>query len=211
MSSNNREIKAFGFEFECKESDEGKMTIEGYGSTFGNADNGGDVVQRGAFVKTLSERMPKMLWQHDTRKIAGLWNEASEDTKGLHLKGVFIKTQLGCEAYEMAKAGAIDTLSIGYSIVEADMDGRHRLLKEVKLYEVSLVTFPMNEQAKIIAIKSLPQSVREFEGFLRDAGFNRDDAKAIASRGFKEADSLRDADNAAVIESLNNLLTKLKG
>lgn len=206
----NKEIKAFGFEFEVKESD-GAMTIEGYGSTFGNTDQGGDIVVRGAFVKSLTTRKPKMLWQHDTRKVIGVWNEANEDTKGLYLKGSFVKTQLGLESYELAKAGAIDTMSIGYSVVESEYDAKTRMIKEANLFEVSLVTFPMNEQAKIIAVKSLPQTVREFEGFLRDAGFNREDATAIASRGFKNADSLRDADNAAVVQSLNSLLTKLKG
>lgn len=206
----NKEIKAFGFEFEVKEA-EGAMTIEGYGSTFGNTDQGGDIVLRGAFVKSLMNRKPKMLWQHDTRKVIGVWDDASEDTKGLYLKGSFVKTQQGMEAYELAKAGAIDTMSIGYSIVEADYEAKTRLIKEANLFEVSLVTFPMNEQAKIIAVKSLPQTVREFEGFLRDAGFNREDATAIASRGFKNADSLRDADNAAVLQSLNSLLTNLKG
>jgi len=206
----NKEIKAFGFEFEVKES-EGAMTIEGYGSTFGNTDLGGDVVMRGAFVKSLATRKPKMLWQHDTRKVCGVWDEASEDTKGLYLKGSFVKTQLGLEAYELSKAGAIDTMSIGYSVQDCEYDQKTRLIKEASLYEVSLVTFPMNEQAKIIAVKSLPQTVREFEGFLRDAGFNREDATAIASCGFKKADSLRDADSAALLESLNSILTKIKG
>lgn len=205
-----KEIKAFGFEFECKESD-GAMTIEGYGSTFGNTDAGGDIVLRGAFAKSLLNRKPKMLWQHDTRKVPGVWSEAQEDTKGLYLRGNFVKTQLGLEAYELSLAGAIDTMSIGYSVTEFEYDAKTRFIKEVDLFEVSLVTFPMNEQAKIVAVKSLPQTVREFEGFLRDAGYSREDAVAIASRGFKKADSLRDADSAALVQSLNSLLTKLKG
>jgi hypothetical protein len=206
----NKEIKAFGFEFEVKES-EGAMTIEGYGSTFRNTDRGGDIVQRGAFVKSLVKRMPKMLWQHDTRKVCGVWTEANEDSKGLYVKGSFVNTTLGRDSYELAKAGAIDTMSIGYSTNDCEYDQKVRLIKEAELYEVSLVTFPMNEQAKIIAVKSLPQTVREFEGFLRDAGFNREDATAIASCGFKKADSLRDADSAALLESLNSILTKIKG
>lgn len=205
-----KEIKAFGFEFEAK-ADGDSMVIEGYGSTFGNTDHGGDMVMRGAFSKTLLQRMPKMLWQHDSRKVIGVWQEAREDEKGLYLKGKFVDTQLAREAYELAKAGAIDTMSIGYRATESEYDDKLRVIKEVELYEVSLVTFPMNDNAKILAVKSLPQSVREFESFLRDAGFSRDEAKAICARGFKQQDDQRDAGNQAVIAALNSVINQLKG
>lgn len=207
-----KQFKSFGFEFATKTEGD-VVRIEGYGSTFGNVDHGGDVVQRGAFVKSLAARMPKMFWQHDAKQIPGMWERASEDTKGLYLDGYFLNTTLGRDVAEQAKAGAIDTLSIGYVVKDAEFssDKKTRTLKEVNLLEVSLVTFPMNDQARIVAVKSLPQTVREFEGFLRDAGYSVAEAKAIASRGFKQADELRDADTDALIQSLNSVIHKLKG
>jgi HK97 family phage prohead protease len=208
-----KDIKAFAFEFETK-ADGDSMIIEGYGSTFGNVDHGGDIVERGAFSKSLGLRMPKMLWQHDARQVPGLWEAASEDTKGLYLKGRFINTPLGRDVYEHAKEGAIDTMSIGYSVKQEsyDADKKTRSLKEVALYEVSLVTFPMNEQARIVAVKAVPTTLREFEELLRDAGYSHQQAKHIAKMGFnKEADDLRDAADAALVQDLTNLANQLKG
>lgn len=207
-----KQVKSFAFEYSTK-ADGDVTRIEGYGSTFGNTDLGGDVVQRGAFVKSLSERMPKMLWQHDIKQLPGVWERASEDTKGLYLEGFFLNTTLGRDVAEQSKHGAIETMSIGYGVKQAEYsaDKKTRFLKELRLHEVSLVTFPMNEEARIIAVKSAPQTVREFEELLRDAGYSHAAAKAIAAHGFKQADALRDADSDAIIESLNSLLNKLKG
>lgn len=207
-----KEIKSFGFEFTTKAEGD-VIRIEGYGSTFGNVDQGGDVVQRGAFVKSLESRMPKMFWQHDAKQIPGVWEKAAEDTKGLYLDGYFLNTTLGRDVAEQAKHGAIDSMSIGYGVKKAEFsaDKKTRMLKELNLFEVSLVTFPMNELATITAVKSLPETVREFEEFLRDAGYSKAEATAIASRGFKQVDAQRDADADAIIQSLNSLLTKIKG
>jgi HK97 family phage prohead protease len=77
------EIKAFAFEFEAKE-DGDAMTLQGYGSTFGGEpDSYGDVIAKGAFGDSLKARTPKMLYQHDPRRICGVWDEAKEDSKGL--------------------------------------------------------------------------------------------------------------------------------
>jgi HK97 family phage prohead protease len=213
--TSSKELKAFGFTFECKEA-EGDMIVEGYGSTFGNKDHGGDIVLRGAFAESLTKRSPKMLWQHNSGEPIGVWLEAREDNEGLYLKGKILPTALGKDAYTLLKAGAIDTMSIGYRVTEQEYtqeDSKSvRLIKKCELYEVSLVTFPMNEMAKVTSVKSeLPDNVRDFELFLRDAGYSRADARAIASCGFKEAEYLRDAENAALIASLNSVINKLKG
>lgn len=205
------EMKAFGFEFEAKEDGNGAMVIEGYGSTFGNKDHGGDVVERGAFAESLKRRMPKMLWQHNMQEVPGVWEEAYEDTNGLYLKGRFIDTTLGRDVYTQAKEGAIDKLSIGYSVMDYEQDNGVRRLKSLNLFEVSLVTFPMNEQATVVAVKNQPQTVREFEQFLRDAGFSKAKANAIASHGFKAADSQRDVESTHAIEALTTLSNYLKG
>ena len=130
--------------------------IEGYASLFGLADQGGDIVQRGAYgasLKRLDERGDKvrMLWQHDPARPIGVWDEIREDAKGLWVKGRLLpEIAQAREAAALIAAGAIDGLSIGYRTISAERDGKgRRLLSEVELWEVSLVTFPMLTDAKV--------------------------------------------------------------
>jgi len=130
--------------------------IEGYASLFDVADSGGDVVAKGAYTKSLAAisrqgRSVKMLWQHDPAQPIGVWNEVREDAKGLHVKGRLLEdVGKGREAMALIGAGAIDGLSIGYRTVRAERDAKgHRLLAELELWEVSLVTFPMLPDARV--------------------------------------------------------------
>lgn len=130
--------------------------ISGYASIFGQADQGGDVVQNGAYGVSLnalaaSGRMVKMLWQHDPAQPIGIWQEIREDAKGLFVKGRFLtEVQKGAEALALVQAGAIDGLSIGYRTLRAEKDAKgQRLLHELELWEVSLVTFPMLPEARV--------------------------------------------------------------
>ncbi|TNC73410.1 HK97 family phage prohead protease [Rubellimicrobium roseum] len=134
------------------------LTIEGYASLFGLPDQGGDIMERGAYAKSL-ERLAthgdsvKMLWQHDPSEPIGLWEEVREDARGLRVKGRLLpEVARGREAAALIRAGAIDGLSIGYRTVRAtkDSQGRRRL-HEVELWEVSLVTFPMLREARLAA------------------------------------------------------------
>lgn len=134
--------------------------IEGYASVFGLADQGGDVVLPGAYAASLkairaSGRSVKMLWQHDPGQPIGVWDEVAEDATGLRVKGrVLTDLARGREAATLMAAGAIDGLSIGYRTVRAERDGKgRRLLAEIDLWEVSLVTFPMLPDARA-AVKS---------------------------------------------------------
>jgi HK97 family phage prohead protease len=211
------EIKAFTItELEVKEAD-GDMLIEGYGSTFGgDPDSYGDIVAKGAFKETLKSRMPKMLYQHRSDSLCGVWEEAKEDSKGLRLKGRFIPTTLGRDAYIEAKSGALESMSIGFSCKSADYDDKKgiRTIKAVELFEVSLVTFPANTNALITGVKASDiNTIREFEDFLRDAGgFSREQAKAIAARGFKAMDTQRDAEDLApLLTALTTLTQSFKG
>ena len=170
-----------------------KREFEGYGSTFGNVDLGGDVVVKGAFRKTLAEHqqsgtLPAMLWMHQMDRVPGKWLEMREDDDGLYVKGVYAPTPLGDEIYELTKMGALGGLSIGYSTEQAafDRQGR-RLLKELNLYEVSPVTLPMNPAAKIEYVKSRVSAAgeyvpsrKELEEILRNAGFTRKAARDVA-------------------------------
>lgn len=182
------EIKHFAIE-EFKASDEdGTRTIEGLGSVFGNTDSYGDIVMPGAFAETIKTRKPAMLWQHRSDMPIGIWDEVEETKKGLRLKGRILETQAGNDAYTLAKAGALTGLSIGFNTKKYEIDEKKKVRKltELELFEVSLVTFPANDKATITNVKSRPQTLREFEEFLREAGlFSREDATTIALRGFK--------------------------
>jgi len=126
--------------------------IEGYAAIFGQPDRGGDVITRGAFAGGLAQRTAsvKMLWQHDPAQPIGIWDSINEDERGLHVKGRLLTTvQRGAEAAALLKAGALDGLSIGYRAVKADRRGPHRHLTEIDLWEISLVTFPMNANARL--------------------------------------------------------------
>jgi HK97 family phage prohead protease len=197
---------------ELKREPDQDGTFEGYASVFGVVDQGMDVVARGAFMKTLGKRRVKMLWQHDMAQPIGVWDEIQEDERGLFVRGRLLKeVDKGREAMALLRAGAIDSMSIGYRTIEAvpEADGRVRKLTEVDLYEISLVTFPMLPDAKVTAVKSI-KTIREFERALRDAGFSQTEAKAIAADGFKGLAAHRDDVKAGPdTESLSAFISEI--
>lgn len=190
----------------------------GYGSVFGNSDSYGEIVDPGAFAASLKDHaraktMPLMLWQHDTERPIGVWEEMEEDNKGLRCVGrLLLGIRQADEAHILLKAKAIRGLSIGYRELAAEPDGNNRRLKKLALREVSIVSFPANDKATIQSIKSilaggaLP-TVREFEEHLRDAGFSKSQAAAIAS---KAAPHLRGEPEAKANEVLD-FLKALRG
>ncbi len=149
------------------------VQIEGYASFFGQSDQGGDIVQKGAYAASLARlkaqgQHVKMLWQHDASEPIGVWDAVHEDAKGLHVKGRLLDSVArGREAAALIEAGALDGLSIGYRTKKARRakDGA-RLLEELELWEVSLVTFPMLASARVGA-KSEPFERNEHDE-LRD-------------------------------------------
>lgn len=170
-------------------TDQGEF--EGYASTFGNVDRGGDIVVAGAFAESLQARPAakvKMLLHHDTRRICGTWAEMVEDSQGLKVKGkLLLTTQDGKETYELMRAGALEAMSIGYRTLVDEIDRQTGVRKIVKadLMEVSLVTFPMNERCTVGAVKRAgeytTQDWRDIEAALRDEGLSRADAvKAVS-------------------------------
>ena len=172
-------------------------TIEGYASIFGNIDKGGDVVMPGAYAISLAKKPKvKMLWQHDPHTPIGVWDEVREDEKGLWVKGRILgDVEKGREALALLGAGAIDGLSIGYRTVKANRDAKgNRLLEQVEIWEVSLVTFPMNPEATIDAVKAATMSLREFERqLLRDSKMSRTVVDALMRDGFKGVQALSDS------------------
>lgn len=132
--------------------------ISGYASVFGERDQGGDIVQKGAYRAALarmaaSGRRVAMLWQHDPLQPIGIWDEIREDDHGLKVKGrILTNVARGAEAAELVTAGALDGLSIGYRTIRSSRDQKGaRLLEELDLWEVSLVTFPMLPAARVEA------------------------------------------------------------
>lgn len=170
--------------------------IEGYGSIFDVVDDGNDIVAAGAFTQSLdSGRKVKMLWQHDAEDPIGVWDSVTEDGTGLRVKGRILSTiSKGAEAYELVKAGAVDGLSIGFRTVKSmDRNGK-RVILQADLWEVSLVTFPMNEMARIDAVKAADLSERDLERMLtRDAGLSRSVAQRLMAGGYDAIKAMRDA------------------
>jgi len=139
-----------------------------------------------------------MLMHHDHARPVGVWEKLVEDAKGLYVEGRLTKgVRDADEAYALLKDGALNSMSIGYKVIddEYDMQKRANLLHEVELFEISLVSIPANEQSTVMSVKSDDTvDARALEKTLRDAGLSRREAKAILSKGLSGLSSQRDAD-----------------
>lgn len=217
---------ACAFEFKLADPEGDVATFTGYGSKFGNIDNGRDMVVKGAFEESISAKGPgkiKMLWQHDPGQPIGVWTDMKEDGQGLKVSGkLLLSIQKAKEAYEMMKAGIVDGLSIGFRTMKESYDtekgGRgYRKIEKADLWEISLVTFPMNPKATVMAVKTMPTD-RELEAMLRDeAGLSNRDAKAALSifkktlrDGGETAQEPRDAVIPAISRELDTLLAVIR-
>lgn len=140
------------------------IRIAGHAALFGAPDLTGDIVRPGAFAPSLlrrSARGVRMLFQHDASEPVGVWTSLREDTRGLYVEGEILDAgQRGRTAAALVRAGAIDGLSIGYRPVRAQMRGRGRGrdLHEVDLWEISIVTFPMQPSARLRALTDLREA-----------------------------------------------------
>ena len=213
------EIKSSIKAYDNEDEDKNYGTFEGYGSVFGNKDLGNDVIEAGAFAKSLKKRKPqnvKLLYQHKSDMPIGVFDEIKEDEHGLVVKGrLALKTQAGAEAYELLKMGALDGLSIGFRVnpkeVSYDKRGNKRIIKEVDLMEVSLVTFPMNPQATVRSVKGEEISIREWENGLRDAfSLSRSEAKVAAKAVTKCFDQREVDESAELVDAIKELTLTLK-
>ncbi len=187
-------------------------TFEGYGAIFGNLDRDGDIVQKGAFAESLKARLPALLWQHNTKEPIGRFDEVREDAKGLFVRGRLSGQGRGAEAYELLQMGALDGLSIGFVTKEAQRNATTgtRTIVRADLMEVSLVTFPANELARISAVKSAGSiaDTRTFERFLRENGFSRSRAKAITAKGFKGTEMMHASNEQGIAAMIGELKSK---
>lgn len=215
------EVRTFALAIKAS-GDDG--TVEGYGSVFGVRDAYADVIANGAFAASLAAHkaagtMPAMLWQHDPSEPIGVWSDMVEDEKGLRIKGrLALDTVRGKEAHALLKMGALNGLSIGFVSKEwmYDRETDVRTLTQIDLWEVSLVTFPANDKARITGVKASDagalQTLKDAERCLRDAGFSADAARAFVAQVRRIAPVPRDGDgvdaaNAAAERLLRSITT----
>lgn len=204
--------------------DEG--VFSGFLAVYGNVDSYGDRIVPGAFRASLKETASKgrkfpILWQHDWNEPIGVFEDLREEDGGLYVeKGRLLTRDIPRAAHARALmlANAITGMSIGFeTVTERKKDGVNELVK-LKLWEGSIVTFPANDDARIDTVKSalaggsLP-TLPQFEGFLREAGFSKTQAAAIASGGL--AKLLRSESGSNAIDPLHaealNALAALAG
>jgi uncharacterized protein len=214
LARQKSECKSVRFQFKFVDEATAPGTFEGYGSVFGNEDDGGDLILPGACVlarHSAKGTTPKMLLNHGSMgggifggndPLAdlpiGKRQALSEDSHGLASKGRLINldTESGKRIYGAMKEGELNGQSIGYRVGEfmrgTKPNEPRRTIKTIKeLPEISLVTFQMNDLARNTAVKaSNIRTVREFEDFLRDVGgYSHAAAKSIARAGFKAAEA----------------------
>lgn len=192
--------------------------FEGYASTFGNMDQGMDIVDKGAFKVTIKQnngRFP-ILADHNWEAHIGYNESAKEDNRGLLVSGAInLQVQKGLEKYALAKqALELDTpmgLSIGYTTIQASPDQKNpnvRHLTELKLWEYSFVTFPMNVEAMVTTAKSLGDidKARFIISQLKEQGISIADLEMA----LRDEAAKNDSDPTLISQSLDNLIAKFK-
>jgi HK97 family phage prohead protease len=198
--------------------------FSGYLAVFDNIDSHGDVIRKGAFLKTIEEwkakgKYPAIFWNHDPDEPIGVFTLMREDEKGLYVEGRLLILDIvrAKSTYALMKVKAIDGMSIGYITIQATHDPQTmiRELLELELVEGSIVAFPSNPNSLISSVKSKLQdgempSLPEFEKFLRESGFSKTQATVIASKGLRHLLSESEGENEKA-KSISNALNILKG
>lgn len=197
-------IEQLSFIGETLKADPATRTFGGYAAVFGKVDDRPDILAVGCFDKTLAEyqtkkRNPRLLWQHRMDWPIGVVTSVAVDAFGLKMTArLTAGVRQADEAYNLMKDGAIDSMSIGFwtDDDEYDRETGVRTIKGVSLQEISVVTDPAREDAKILDVQSRrPHTIRTFEeGLRRHLGFSRAEAEQIARYGFKADHRDGDAD-----------------
>jgi len=193
--------------------------FEGYASVFGGNDSYNDTIEKGAYSNTIkNDRTPSMFINHDSREIpVGDWKSLSEDSKGLNVTGkIDLKHKDGPSLYSALERKAMDGISIGFVIPKGGSTNKEasegvpewmagRTITEIALKEMSIVNFPADDDARILAVKSEVEQITDLktaERFLRDVGFSRSVANAFVSR--IKLFSQRDVGNVNVDTDMQN-------
>lgn len=198
--------------------DQQEGVFSGYASVFGGVDSYGDTIVRGAYSDTLANRQrpPLMLFGHNAGRVIGKWTALAEDEKGLVVTGELTPGHTDAKnAYASLKHGAITGLSIGFRVPDGGAEEKDgvRLLKKIDLVEISLVSMPADDLARVDNVRAeieTLQNIRDVELWLRDAAaFSRTQAKAFLAQ-LREI-LQRDADDhAAKLEALEAEARKSK-
>lgn len=158
-----RLVKSFNVDkdnVEIKSNEKDFAIVKAYVSIFNNIDRAGDMIVKGAFSKSLANKLPKVCWCHEWNNIIGKVISAEEDNKGLLVEMQITKnTQQGAEAIELMKMGAMDEFSIGYQVNDYEFkttpDNKpYTELKEIELFEVSPVLVGCNPATELLSVKS---------------------------------------------------------
>jgi len=208
-------LKNAGYGIE--DMDKKKSTVVGYASRFGNIDSHGDIVERGAFKRTVDHNAArvKTLMHHDPMQIVGKPTKMYEDEKGLYTETKVSDTSMGRDLLTLIEDGVIDEMSIGFIPVreEYDSEMKANMLKEVKLVEYSFVSLASNPEARVeglkggLAVNNLVSSMKRFEKALRDGRFESDDIPEAMDflvkywRSVLEAEKSEMVDESNVVES----------
>ncbi len=199
------EYKSIPFEVkEVVDVSGGGWEVAGLASTWGGEpDSYGDVVVRGAFAESIAKRPTKLLYEH--MEPIGKQLSIEENDEGLFGRWSIVNTRAGEDAYKLAKAGVLDSLSIGYFTLEADYreDGV-RLLRKVDLFEVSAVAIPANKNAVITDVKSLGRPFEQHSEIVLTT------IKEWLAR-VKSGSDLRATDGRALSEARKELLVAMSG
>lgn len=190
---------------EVKMGAEGALTFSGYASVFGGLDSYGDTIQQGAYKNTITDRdRPIQLrWNH-SGPVIGKFTEIYEDEKGLFVSGELTKGHSVAEdTAALLRHGAISGLSIGYAVKDSEQNGVVRVLKDIELFEISVVETPADNNAHIASVKSA-KKLSDVEKFLRSKGLSQSEATATVA-AVKTIHGEREEDESkAVLELLKS-------
>ena len=190
---------------EVKMGAEGSLQFSGYASVFDGLDSYGDKIQAGAYKSTITDRdRPVQLrWNH-SGPVIGKFTEMYEDEKGLFVSGELTKGHSVAEdTAALLRHGAISGLSIGYSVKDFEQQGVVRVLKEIELYEISVVETPADNNAHIASIKSATK-LKDVESVLRQKGFSQREATEIVATVKKIHGEREEDESKAVLEILKS-------
>lgn len=213
--------KRLDMPFEIKSvNDSGAFT--GYGSVFGVKDTYSDIVVKGAFTKSLNKwrkngRLPALLWQHKMDEPIGYYTKMVEDDNGLYLEGQLLieDDPLARRAHAHMRAKSLSGLSIGYALNDYDYDNEKDafILKEIDLWEVSVVTFPANDEARIFDVKTALElgrvpSPKDMMKVLQNIGLSQSQSESFMLDGYsslkKQTDNFNERNALNILKSIFN-------
>ena len=170
-----KQYKSLAFYAKEIQYDSGSRTISGYAAVFNNIDKSGDMLLKGCFSKSIQERGPGssandkiiMLWMHDMHEPIGRITLLQEDEKGLYFEASIDDVERGNQALKQLESGTLNQFSIGYQYVwencEYDAEKDAFIVKEVKLYEISVVSIGCNGETEYLGLKSIEDTEKAYE------------------------------------------------